>query len=587
VLTTNQLDGQTYALVFIQNPSNFNTNEFTTSDNALQMNEFAASLGGSLVVYSSDDEREQVRSWLSSQYWNRLNNESAEQLLDLCGNTLALCEFMKNNKYDHAELAYGLFRDENGWGWINGEEPELSGYDPTQDVNILEISNSSCQFALTYANSLGSSSCYKANLAMIEVPALINQAELQAQLDDWREAQTSTVSDNAVLNQWWDPVPNHWMVLETPDRFDDFDLFDDFVDMSGIFWGTQSEELVGFAVRSYQSDFNKLPAKIAPLALTPSASAYPFVVDIDIKDADGNPRNGGRFASEGTIWDVTFNRDMDTSVQPMVTFGPDIPYTDFTVPGDWIDARTWRGEVTISPVATDGYQFVRVAGAVAADDPGLVTGNDQKRFRFEVITSGTESLNLQASGGEGYVDLSWNQDDYDTLMGFNIYRSTTQDGNYVRINQTLVGNEDRAFRDSNTEPGVQYFYYFTVALDGSESEPSNKASATPIDTVNPVMSHNIISTATYGSTVMVQANVTDNISVQSVTLYYRAIGDTSYTSADMVNTSGSTLSCVESQQVQRSRPVLSITSQPAMARVIPTVDAHRARIKSQSRTTPW
>jgi hypothetical protein len=169
-----------------------------------------------------------------------------------------------------------------------------------------------------------------------------------------------------------------------------------------------------------------------------------------------------------------------------------------------------------------------------------VTGDDKRRFRFEVITSGTESLNLQASGGEGYVDLSWNQDDYDTLMGFNIYRSTSQDGNYVRINQTLVGNEDREYRDSNTEPGVQYFYYFTVALDGSESEPSNKASATPIDTVKPVMSHNIISTATYGSTVMVQANVTDNISVQSVTLYYRAIGDTSYTSADMVNTSGST-----------------------------------------------
>jgi hypothetical protein len=227
-------------------------------------------------------------------------------------------------------------------------------------------------------------------------------------------------------------------------------------------------------------------------------------------------------------------------IQPFVAFGPDVPYTDFAISGDWVDARTWEGRVTISPVATDGYQYVRVAGAVAADDPWLVTGDDKRRFRFEVITSGTESLNLQASGGEGYVDLSWNQDDYDTLMGFNIYRSTSQDGNYVRINQTLVGNEDREYRDSNTEPGVQYFYYFTVALDGSESEPSNKASATPIDTVKPVMSHNIISTATFGSTVMVQANVTDNISVQSVTLYYRAIGDTSYTSADMVNTSGST-----------------------------------------------
>ena len=170
--------------------------------------------------------------------------------------------------------------------------------------------------------------------------------------------------------------------------------------------------------------------------------------------------------------------------------------------------------------------------------PWLVTGDDKRRFRFEVITSGTESLNLQASGGEGYVDLSWNQDDYDTLLGFNLYRSTQIDGTYQRINQTLVGNEDRSYRDTNVEPGVEYHYYFTVALDGSESEASNTATARPVDTIKPILSHNVISTAPYGSTVLVQAQVTDNIGVQSVTLYYRSIGDTAYTSLDMVNVSG-------------------------------------------------
>ena len=169
-----------------------------------------------------------------------------------------------------------------------------------------------------------------------------------------------------------------------------------------------------------------------------------------------------------------------------MSFGPDEPYTDFIVPGVWVDARTWQGEVVISPIATDGYQYVRVAGAVAVDDPWLVTGDDKRRYRFEVITSGVESLNLQASGGEGYVDLSWNQDDYETLLGFNIYRSTSPDSNFIRVNQTLVGNEDRAYRDTNVEPGVQYYYYFTVAVSGAESEPSNTASASPIDTVKPI-----------------------------------------------------------------------------------------------------
>ncbi|EHQ56736.1 subtilisin-like serine protease [gamma proteobacterium HIMB55] len=536
VLTTSQIDDRTYALIVMANP-NQQLPYSSWESKALAFNEFASSLGGSLLVYSSDDERDKVQSWLAG-YWNRLDTETSEQLLDLCGDNLAFCQWMKGQKWDANQFAYGVYRDENGWGWITGEEPELTGYDPTKDANIIE--NSDARFVLGYACCTQSYNFASPKLALVELPSLLTQLEVQSELDEWIEARPSAVSGNAILNQWWDPVPNHWMVIETPNKYDDFGLFSDSVDMTGVFWGTQSEELIRNAVRSYQTDFNKLPATIFPAATTPSDSAYPFVVDVDIKDSDGNARADSRFASEGTVWDVTFNRDMDASVQPMVTFGPDVPYTDFTVPGDWIDARTWRGEVTISPVATDGYQYVRVAGAVAADDPGLVTGNDQKRFRFEVITSGTESLNLQASGGEGYVDLSWNQDDYDTLMGFNIYRSTSQDGNYVRINQTLVGNEDREYRDSNTEPGVQYFYYFTVALDGSESEPSNKASATPIDTVKPVMSHNIISTATFGSTVMVQANVTDNISVQSVTLYYRAIGDTTYTSVDMVNTSGST-----------------------------------------------
>ena len=46
----------------------------------------------------------------------------------------------------------------------------------------------------------------------------------------------------------------------------------------------------------------------------------------------------------------------------------------------------------------------------------------------------------------------------------------------------------------NVEPGVQYYYYFTVAVSGAESEPSNTASS-PIDTVKPILSHNVISGA--------------------------------------------------------------------------------------------
>ena len=510
--------------------------------------EFAQSLNGDLVVYSSDAEQTAIASQYST-FWDSTGSiEALSEVIDICTELPEICEKIVDDRYDWwFGAVIGITYTNGQWVWVTGESPSLSNDplsgnlpDPAPEADGLPYFIQSLREM--GSGSAGSPTYSWLPLVLLEIPGTYTREEIQAEAASWQaeSASSSSITATAVLNPLWDANPSNWLVSEALDKFDLSDTFDVKNTLQSVYWGTDNTDVVEFALKGNARDFNKLKIESQPLATIAPESAYPFVASLHIADGDGVTRAGNVFAAETTVWDVIFNRDMNTSIQPMVTFGPDVPYTDFSVSGDWIDARTWRGQVNISPVTADGYQYVRVAGAVAADDPWLVTGDDKRRFRFEVITSGTESLNLQASGGEGYVDLSWNQDDYDTLMGFNIYRSTSQDGNYMRINQTLVGNEDREYRDSNTEPGVQYFYYFTVALDGSESEPSNKASATPIDTVKPVMSHNIISTATFGSTVMVQANVTDNISVQSVTLYYRAIGDTSYTSANMVNTSGST-----------------------------------------------
>jgi hypothetical protein len=183
---------------------------------------------------------------------------------------------------------------------------------------------------------------------------------------------------------------------------------------------------------------------------------------------------------------------------------------------------------------------MRIAGAVAADDPWLVTGDDTERFRFEVITSGSEAMNLQATGGEGYVDLMWTQDDFDLLSGFNLYRSTSISGTYTRLNESIIPPDERTYQDTNVDPGQPYYYKFTVVKsDMSESDPSNVATGTPVDTIAPVIDHTPVAEAPPGLSLTLHADVTDNVAVQDVTLYYRAIGATSYLSKTMINTSGS------------------------------------------------
>ena len=74
--------------------------------------------------------------------------------------------------------------------------------------------------------------------------------------------------------------------------------------------GSVSEDVIRKGIIDYSNNFNKMPADIGSLTETSSAM-YPFVKDLEVLDADGNERPDMRFSSEGTVWKITFNRDMD------------------------------------------------------------------------------------------------------------------------------------------------------------------------------------------------------------------------------------------------------------------------------------
>ena len=335
--------------------------------------------------------------------------------------------------------------------------------------------------------------------------------------------------NNAILNWLWNPNIYMWLRVYPSGNPSHAE---------SNFWGTTSLSLIDLIIKDYNDDFNMGRLLYEPILETAPEAAYPFVSGVML--SAGTRTNVTVAGAEPLTLIVTFNRNMNTNIQPLVSFGPDVPYTDFTVhkvAGGWQDAQCWIGTFNITPITGDGYQLIRVAGAVAASDPWLVTGDDGGRFRFEIITSGTESMNLQATGGEGKVDLSWMQDDFELLAGYNLYRSTNSTNGFARINTSIVPAQQKAYRDTQVQPGRPYYYKFTVVkTDMSESDFSNLASAAPIDTIPPVISHTPVTSAQPGLPLTIFADVTDNVSVQGVTLYFRAINTTNYSSRAMTHT---------------------------------------------------
>ncbi|MCB1126847.1 MAG: IPT/TIG domain-containing protein, partial [Verrucomicrobiae bacterium] len=181
-----------------------------------------------------------------------------------------------------------------------------------------------------------------------------------------------------------------------------------------------------------------------------------------------------------------------------------------------------------------------ISGAVAADDPWLVSGYDVGRFRFKVATSTLESMTLQANGLEGRIDLSWMQDDYDLLAGYNLYRSDNPDGEWTRLNRTIIPKGQESYVDMDVAPAVRMYYRFTVmTTDSVESEPSEIVSAAAADTLPPVLMHTPVVAAVAGRGLRLTATVTDNVQVTGVGLRYRSAGGADpYIAAAMLNASG-------------------------------------------------
>ena len=253
-------------------------------------------------------------------------------------------------------------------------------------------------------------------------------------------------------------------------------------------------------------------------------------------DKDGNPiTTVGR---EEIKVRVTFNRPMDKDAGTFLTFGTIEPYGDYRIDGEYISDTVWEGTYTLKAQIENGQNFLKVNNAWAAEDQTKTVFGEYQLHEFTIDTTAAMSMNLQAVAKDNGIELTFAQDDYDTLLGYNIYRADSKDGNYVKLNPAILLPTDEKFFDENAEPGKTYWYTYTVVLtDFSESNPAGKVVATAMDTLAPNMYHTPVNQGYMNNNLVISCTASDNVAISTVTLYYRAVGATEWKTLNMAKQS--------------------------------------------------
>ena len=260
---------------------------------------------------------------------------------------------------------------------------------------------------------------------------------------------------------------------------------------------------------------------------------WPYINDIQLF-VDNTETNSVAKDDEATVR-MTFSTALNTEKPVSLFYGSTEPYSDYKIEGDFVSPTMWEGTFSVTALIEGGTQRFRVEGGAKADDSFKYLLNNATTFSFEIDSTKSMSMDLQADPQEDGVHLSWVQDDYETLMGYNVYRSEERDGNFVKLNNVIIPENENTFLDENAEPGKTYWYTFTVVFsDLSESIPAGKVSCRILDTLPPNVYHTPVNQGYLGNNLIISATASDNVGVVSATLYYRTVGESSYKSVSML-----------------------------------------------------
>jgi len=125
--------------------------------------------------------------------------------------------------------------------------------------------------------------------------------------------------------------------------------------------------------------------------------------------------------------DGDFNDALEHIVNNTQVYGDGSSYPSFTTPGSY----------------SNGYYYARFRicpTSTGCDDPGEspVTNGEVEDYRWWLSPTAVELSSFSASYRDRRVTVRWETASELDLVGFNIYRSTAENGPYMRLNSTLI-----------------------------------------------------------------------------------------------------------------------------------------------------
>lgn len=180
------------------------------------------------------------------------------------------------------------------------------------------------------------------------------------------------------------------------------------------------------------------------------------------------------------------------SLTRLATTDPRGRSSDFYTAGNWVnvDRPTECDQASVAPGSNGSFTFVATAP--------MTPGNYQEKF--ELVQDGTAWFDgsgdnvtwyvevieppkpdaptgLVASHLNNTVGLDWNDNAESDLAGYNVYRASTQNGTYTKLNASLLTAS--AYTDTLAN-GSLAFYYVEAVNDASRvSDPSAKVIGRP------------------------------------------------------------------------------------------------------------